>query len=70
MLNSVIRTNNKCYPQILLEECKYETKKNKMENLINALDPSHQMNLIMNLIIDLVMMNLAINLLKDKTVFY
>ena len=70
MLNSVIRTNNKCYPQILLKECKYETKKNKMENLINALDPSHQMNLIMNLITDLVMMNLAINLLKDKTVFY
>ena len=24
-----------CYPQTLLEECKYEIKKNKMENLIN-----------------------------------
>ena len=24
-----------CYPQTLLEECKYEIKKNKMEDLIN-----------------------------------
>ena len=40
-LDSVIRTNKKYYPQALLEECKYETKKNKMENLINdGLDPS------------------------------
>ena len=29
------------YPQTLLEECKYEIKKNKIENLINDdLDPS------------------------------
>ena len=35
VLNSVIRANKKYYPQILLEECKYEIKKNKMENLIN-----------------------------------
>ena len=35
MLDSVIRVNIKHYPQILLEECKYEKKKNKMENLIN-----------------------------------
>ena len=34
MLNSVIRTIKKYYPQIFLEECKYETKNNKMENLI------------------------------------
>ena len=41
MLNSVIRANKKYYPQTLLEECKYEIKKNKMENLIhNDLDPS------------------------------
>ena len=31
----VIRVNKKCYPQALLEECKYEIKKNKMENLVN-----------------------------------
>ena len=34
-LDSVIRANKKYYPQTLLEECKYEIKKNKMENLIN-----------------------------------
>ena len=35
MLDSVIRVSKKYYPQILLEECKYEIKKTKMENLIN-----------------------------------
>ena len=35
MLDSVIRANKKNYAQTLLEECKYEIKKNKMENLIN-----------------------------------
>ena len=34
MVDSVIRANKK-YPQTLLEERKYEIKKNKMENLIN-----------------------------------
>ena len=28
-------SNKKYYPRTLLEECKYEIKKNKMENLIN-----------------------------------
>ena len=35
MLDSVIRVNKKYYPQTLLEECKYEFKKNEMENFIN-----------------------------------
>ena len=35
MLDSVIRVNKKCYPQTLLEECKYVIRKNKMENLIS-----------------------------------
>ena len=35
MLDSVIRVNKKYYPQLLLEECKYVIRKNKMENLIN-----------------------------------
>ena len=35
MLDSVIRANKKYYPQTLLEEPKYEIKKNKMGNLIN-----------------------------------
>ena len=35
-----IRVNKKYYPQTLLEECKYEVKKNKMENLTDEdLDP-------------------------------
>ena len=41
MLDPVIRVNKKYYPQTLLEECKYEIKKNKMENLTDEdLDPS------------------------------
>ena len=35
MLDTVIRVNKKYYPQTLLEECKCEIKKNKMENLTN-----------------------------------
>ena len=35
MLDLVIRANKKYYPQTVLEECKYEIKKNEMENLIN-----------------------------------
>ena len=35
ILDSVITVTKKYYPQILLEECKNEIKKTKMENLIN-----------------------------------
>ena len=35
MLDSVVKVEKKYYPQTLLEECKYGTKKTKMENLIN-----------------------------------
>ena len=35
MLGSFIRVNKKYYPQLLLEECKYLIRKNKLENLIN-----------------------------------
>ena len=35
MLDSVIEAKKKYYPQTLLEECKYEQKKIKMENLID-----------------------------------
>ena len=34
LLDSVIRVNKKYHSQTLLEECKYEIKKNKIENLI------------------------------------
>ena len=32
MLDSIIRVNKKYYPQILMEECKYVIRKNKMES--------------------------------------
>ena len=32
-LDSFIKAKKKCYPQTLLEECKYEQEKIKMENL-------------------------------------
>ena len=35
MLDSVIKTNKKYYPQILLEECKYVQEKIKTEHYIN-----------------------------------
>ena len=35
ILYSVIRVSKNYYPQTLLEKCKYEIKKIKMENLIN-----------------------------------
>ena len=35
MLDSVIEVKKKYYPQILLEECKYEPKKIKIKNLID-----------------------------------
>ena len=35
MSDSAIRVNKECYPQTLLEECKYVIRKNKLENLIN-----------------------------------
>ena len=35
MLDSVIKVRKKYYPQTLLEECKHEIKKTKMENLVN-----------------------------------
>ena len=35
MLDSVIKANEKYYPQTLLEECKYVQEKIKIENLID-----------------------------------
>ena len=35
MLDSVIKAKKKYYPQTLLEECKYEQEKIKMENFID-----------------------------------
>ena len=35
MLDSVIKVSKKYYPRTLLEECKYDTRKAKMDNHIN-----------------------------------
>ena len=35
MLDSVVKAKRKYYPEALLEECKYELKKIKMENVID-----------------------------------
>ena len=35
MLDSVVRVKKKYYPKTLLEECKYDIKKTKMDNLID-----------------------------------
>ena len=35
VLDSVIKAKKKYYPKTLLEECKYEQKRIKMENLID-----------------------------------
>ena len=35
MLDSVIKAKKKHYPQTLLQQCKYESKKIKMKNLID-----------------------------------
>ena len=34
-LESIIKANKKYYPQILLDECRYEVKNKKVGNLIN-----------------------------------
>ena len=36
MVNSVIRVSKKYYSQTLLQECNYERKKTKIENLVNG----------------------------------
>ena len=36
MLDSVITSKKKCYPQAILEECKYERESITMENLIDG----------------------------------
>ena len=35
LIDSVIKAKKKCYPQTLLEECKYEQEKIKIDNLID-----------------------------------
>ena len=74
MLDSVVQVKKKYYPQRLLEEWKYETKKTKMENLINdeVEASSSDVALIMmnlNLTTKKRMLSLMNNLLKVKKVF-
>ena len=81
MLDSVVKAKKKYYPQTRLEECKYEAKKAKIENLIddNLETQSHLMSLIMkpimiltikrNLTMRKIMLNLMNNFLKVKKAF-
>ena len=70
VIEFLIRLNKKYYPQKLLEECKYITKNNKIENLINDdLDQNLKMNVTMDLIIDLTV-SVMIDLLKVKSIFW
>ena len=73
MLDSIVRVSKKYYPQTLLEECKYEIKINKTENLISDdLDLSSFHNETAsdsdNETDNSLMINLLINL-RIKTVF-
>ena len=36
MLDSVMTTNKRYYPQTLLENCKYKITRDKVENLVNV----------------------------------
>ena len=67
MLDSVIKAKKKYYPQTILEECKYEQAKIKMENLIDDdLEKVRLMNKIVNLMMRKIMINLTTNFLKAK----
>ena len=68
MLDSVVRVSEKYYPQTLSDECKYEIKKTKLENLINDDLEDLLLKMTMNVIMkpNLIMLN---NFLKFKTVF-
>ena len=62
MLDSVINAKKKYYPQTILEECKYDLKMIKIENLID--DDLKKVTLMMKQILILIIMNLTNNLLK------
>ena len=69
MLDSVIKAKKKYYPQTLFEECKYELKKIKMENLIDDDLEKSSSDESDNDSNDEHMMNLTNNLSKAKKVF-
>ena len=56
MLDSVVKAKKNHYPQILLDEWKYEPKITKMENFADDdLEKVHLMGLIMKVIMTLMM---------------
>ena len=77
MLDSVVKAKKKYYPQTFFEECKYESKKTKMENLTDddleksSSDESDSEadNDFNDERDEKIMMNLTNNLLKVKKVF-
>ena len=78
ILDSVVKAKKKHYPQTLLEECKYEPKKIKMENFTDDdLEKSSLLSRIMKLImilmmkqnLTMIMINPMNNSLEAKKVF-
>ena len=74
MLDSVVKVKKKYYPQTLLEECKYEIKKTKMENLTDdELEASSylMMKMILPLMMimkrNLTMRKIMINLMNNSS---
>ena len=67
MLDSDIEAKKKYYPQMLLEECKYEQERIKIENLLMMVQKEENlMNLIVKQNLIMIMIN---NLLKVKKAF-
>ena len=78
MLDSVVKAKKKHYPQTLLEECKYEPKRQKWRTLLMLIKKKvHLMSQIMKLImilmmkrnLTMIMMNPMNNSLKAKNEF-
>ena len=63
MLDSVIKAKKKYYPQTLLEECKYEQEKIKMENLSD--DDLKKVSLTSLIVILIMKRNMIMNLMNN-----
>ena len=78
MLDSVVKAKKKYYPQIILEECKFEPKKIKMVIFIDddleksssdGSDNEDDNDSMIKQNLTTIMVNLTNNLLKAKKVF-
>ena len=69
MLDSVEKVRKKYYPQVLLKECKYVKRKNKMFNYINddleMTSSNDDDELLMNLIVNLIVILIVTPIIND-----